>query len=85
MRMRWSAIPLSLSLALVCSACTIYIGPYDGTDEPAPGRPSVLPEPEGTDEDEPALDEAQRARKEEAERYTAEVVYQGAEILETVQ
>lgn len=85
MRMRWSAIPLLLPLALVCSACTIYIGPYDGTDEPAPGKPSVLPDPEGTEEDERALDEAQRARKEEAERYTAEVVYQGAEILETVQ
>jgi hypothetical protein len=73
-----------LSLPFVCSACTIYIGPYDGADGTAPGRPSVLPDPNEGPMDEPALDDAAQARREEAERYTLEVIYKGGEILETV-
>lgn len=70
---------------LVCSGCTIYIGPYDDTRGAAPGKPSVLPDPTGEPVDEPTLDEAQQARKEEADRYIAEVIYQGGEIVASVQ
>lgn len=33
----------------------------------------------------PALDEAQRARKDEVDRYVAEVIYKGATIMQTLQ
>ena len=71
--------------ALLCSGCTIYIGPYDDSGGTAPGKPSVLPDPDDGAMDEPALDEAAQARKEEAERYTAEVIYKGGEIFGTFQ
>jgi hypothetical protein len=71
--------------ALVCSGCTIYIGPYDDSDRNAPGKPSVLPDPSEGPTNEPALDEAQQARKEEAERYVTDVIYQGGTILGTIQ
>jgi hypothetical protein len=45
----------------------------------------VLPDPKDGPLDEPPLDEAQQARKEETERYTREVVYKGGEILEAFQ
>jgi hypothetical protein len=66
---------------LACSACTIYIGPYE--DNSASGR--QLPEPNDRSGEEPTLDEAQQAKKEEAERYTVQVIYQGAEILAAFQ
>lgn len=70
-----------LLLSILCSGCTIYISPYDGKD----GTASVLPNPGEGDADGPALDEAQRARKEEAERYTVQVIYRGAEIITAFQ
>jgi len=69
-----------LALPLVCSACTIYIGPYDDSGT----APRNLPDPkDGVDE--PALDEAQQTRKVEAEQYTLNVIYKGAEIREAFQ
>lgn len=80
MRCRFTYHPLLL-LAILCSGCTIYIGPYEGSD----GTASVLPDPKEGAYDGPALDEAQQARKAEAERYTVDVVYRGAEVLQSFQ
>ncbi len=73
------------AVALLCSGCVITIGPLDETTGNGDGKTSVLPDPEEEPVDEPALDEAQQARKEEADRYTADVIYQGAEVLATFQ
>jgi hypothetical protein len=72
---------LPLPLLLVCSACTIYIGPYDESS----GSGAQLPEPNEGAVDVPLLDEAQRARKEEADRYILEVIYQGGTIVKAIQ
>ena len=84
MRTRRVTLVLLLLLTLVCSACTITIDPYDDTGGNAPQKTSVLPDPKDGPVDEPPLDEAQQARKEEAERYVLEVIYQGGTILETI-
>ena len=73
------------ALALVGSACTITIGPYDDTGRTAPPNASVLPDPQGGPADEPPLDEAQQARLEETEGYTRTVIYKGGEILYSIQ
>jgi hypothetical protein len=67
-----------LPLTLLCGACTITIGPYDDTGETAPQKTSILPAPKNGPVDEAPLDEAQQARLEEAERYTATRIYKGA-------
>ena len=77
-------LSLALAFGIGSSACTIYIGPYDDSDGTAPGKPSILPDPNEGPMDEAALDEAQQARKEEAERYVMEVIYQGGTILEAI-
>jgi len=71
--------------SLLCSGCIITIGPLDETAENGDGKTSVLPDPGEEPVDGPPLAEAQQARKEEADRYTAEVIYQGGEILATFQ
>lgn len=81
---RFTFLPL-LVLPLVCNACVIILGPHDDASETGPSKPSLLPDPIEGPMDEPVLDDAQQARKEEAERYTAEVIYQGGEILTTIQ
>jgi hypothetical protein len=83
--MRWYTFLLLLLLTLVGSTCTLRIGSYDDTGGTAPPKTSVLPAPDDGTTDEPPLNEAQQARLEEAERYTAQVVYKGAEILHAVQ
>jgi hypothetical protein len=63
--------------------CVITIGPFDEVAESGDGTTPVLPDPPG---DEPVpLDEAQQARKDEVNRYIAEVIYQGAAITEAIQ
>jgi hypothetical protein len=71
---RFTLLYVLLLLPLVCSACTIYIGPYDESS----GSGAQLPEPNEGAVDGPLLDEAQRARKGEVDRYILEVIYQGA-------
>lgn len=84
-------------VAVVISGCTITLGPLDESDEREPRKTSVLPAPEqparpeqppGPEQpppEEPVLDEAQRARQEEVERYVAEVMYHGAPIVRSIQ
>jgi hypothetical protein len=79
------ALLLSLLVALISSACTITIGPYEDTRGTAPPKTSVLPDPQGGSADEPPLEEAQQARLEETEWYTRNVIYKGGEILHTIQ
>jgi hypothetical protein len=74
-----------LALALVGSACTITIGPYDDAEGTGPRTTPALPAPENGPADEAPLDAAQQARKEEADWYTANVIYKGGEILHSVQ
>jgi hypothetical protein len=76
---------LLLALALVGSACTITIGPYDDADGTGPQNTSALPAPKNGPADEPLLDAAQQARKEEADWYVANVVYKGGEVLHAIQ
>jgi len=68
---RLALLCVLLLLPLACCACTIYIGPYEDNSTSA----SPLPEPNDGSGEEPALDEAQQARKAEAERYTVDVIY----------
>jgi hypothetical protein len=84
-RLAFLALLALLLLTVVGSGCTITIGPYDDTGEGAPRGTSVLPDPVEGPVDEPLLDEAQRARKEEADRYIAQVIYKGGEILHAVE
>jgi hypothetical protein len=74
-----------LALASVGSACTITIGPYDDAEGTGPRTTPALPAPENGPADEAPLDAAQQARKEEADWYTANVIYKGGEILHSVQ
>ena len=85
MWMRRVAFCLLLLLTLVCGACTITIGPYDDTGGSASPKASVLPDPKDGSAEEPLLDEAQRARREETERYTAATIYKGGEVLQAIQ
>lgn len=55
----------------------IHIGTPENSEENKP----LPPEPNGSSQAPPALDAAQQARKEEAERYTAEVIYKGGSVL----
>jgi len=48
-------------------------------------KPSMLPDPKDPHGDTPVLDTAQQARKAEAEKYVAEVIYKGATITQTIQ
>jgi hypothetical protein len=74
-----------LVFASVGSACTITIGPYDDSEGTGPRQTSALPAPKNGSADEPLLDAAQQARKEEADRYIASVIYKGGEILHSIQ
>ena len=78
---RFACLCVLLALQLVCSACTITIGPYDDTGGTASPKASVLPDPEGGSSDAPPLDAAQQARLEETEWYTLNVVYKRGEIV----
>jgi hypothetical protein len=64
--------------------CTITFGPVDDNRAPAGNKPSPLPAPKDPHGDEPVLDTAQQARKAEAEKYVAEVIYKGATITQTI-
>jgi len=74
-----------LVIALVGSACTIMIGPYDDKEGTGPRTTPALPDPKNGAADETPLDEAQQARKDETERYTRDVIYSGGEILQAVE
>jgi hypothetical protein len=74
-----------LFVAVLLGGCTIHLGPLDENDEAEPPKSSVLPGPEQPQGDEEVLDNAQQARKDEADRYVAEVIYRGAPILRTIQ
>ena len=65
--------------------CTITLGPVDDNGTLAEDKTSVLPEPKQPRGEEPVLDVAQQARKEESERYVAEVIYKGSTIAQTIQ
>jgi hypothetical protein len=83
--LRLRDLSLLFSAALFLGGCTIHLGPLDERDEAEPREPSVLPAPEHPQGDEEVLDDAQQARKGEADRYVAEVIYQGAPIVRTIQ
>lgn len=71
-------IDVGMALWMVVSAgCTIRLGPMENTGE----NPPLLSEPVEGSQEPPALDAAQQARKEEADRYTAEVIYKGGTVL----
>jgi hypothetical protein len=74
-----------LALALVSSACTITIGPYEDAEGTGPQSTPALPAPTNGAADEMPLDEAQQARKEETERYTRDIIYKGGEIIAAVE
>ena len=74
-----------ISCPLLFGACTITFGPGDGDGAPAGDKPSPLPTPKDPRGDGPPLDTAQQARKAEAEKYVAEVIYKGATITQTIQ
>jgi Neprosin len=76
---------LVFSVAVLLGGCTIHLGPLDESDEVEPREPSILPGPEQPQGEEEVLDEAQQARKDEADRYVAQVIYQGAPIVRTIQ
>ena len=79
---------LLLALALVGSACTITIGPYDEAEGTGPRNTSALPslpEPDNAQGEPWNLTPEQQARREEADRYVLEEVYRGYTILRTVQ
>jgi Neprosin len=68
-------------VALFVAGCTIYIGPGGG----GTGEDAVLPVPKDDDGGaEPALDSAQQARKDETERYVANVIYHGAKVTQAL-
>ena len=74
-----------LLLMMLCSACTIRLGPSDDTSGSEPQKTSVLPAPNGGPVNEPPLDEAQQARLEETERYTLQTIYKGGDIVQAVE
>ena len=73
---------------LMLTACTITIGPYDGTNDRPDDSEYSLPDPSNDDgqstNEQPPLDDAQQARQSEADKYIAEVVYQGGTIVATL-
>ncbi len=71
--------------APLLAECTITIGPPDDNGAPPDDTSPMLPEPQQPHGDEPALDKAQQARKKEADKYVAEVIYKGAAITRTIQ
>jgi hypothetical protein len=82
--MSMRAYVLLLSIMVLGCGCTITLGPLDESDENEPRKTPVLPAPEQSSGEEPALDDAQQERKDEAERYVAQVIYQGAPITRTI-
>ena len=82
-----------LSIVLVAhllSGCVIRIGPLDDQGMNGADEPSALPAPRppggGTpapSEDEPALDDAAQARRDEVDKYIREVIYHGATITDS--
>jgi Neprosin len=76
----WFVAPITGLLG----GCTLRLGPLDDSDSDPPPEAVGLPAPHQTPAEAPVLDEAQRARKAETERYIAEVVYHGAPIVGTV-
>jgi len=85
LRRIFASFSLLLALALVGSACTITIGPYDDTGGTEPQKTLALPDPQGESGNEQPLDAAQQARKEEADWHITNVVYKGGKILYTIQ
>ena len=88
LRRGFASLLLLLALALVGSACTITIGPYDEAEEPGPRNTSALPslpEPDNAQGEPWNLTPEQQTRREEADRYVLEEVYKGYTILRTVQ
>jgi len=88
LRRGFASLLLLLALALVSSACTITIGPYDEAEEPGPRNTSALPslpEPDNAQGEPWNLTPEQQTRREEADRYVLEEVYKGYTILRTVQ
>ena len=73
---------------LMLTACTITIGPYDGTNDRPDDSGYSLPDPSNDDgqstNEQPPLDDAQQARKNEVDKYIRDVVYQGGTIVATL-
>jgi len=81
-----------LALLISVGGCTITIGPLDETKGGSDENPPVLPAPKppgggtpGPGGDGPVLDPTQQTKKDEADHYIAEVIYQGGTILESIQ
>jgi Neprosin len=82
-RVRFPAGSRVVVVAVVAfpSGCTITVGPFDERDPRGSREPSVLPAPsQGED---PPLDDAEQARKDEVDRHIARVVYRGVPIVQT--
>ena len=73
-----------LLLVVAGSGCKIRIEAGAETQGGPPAAAPALPEPVGDPLDEAGLDAAQQARKEEAEQYTATVIYKGGTIVASV-
>jgi hypothetical protein len=79
---------LIYSFMLLTSGCTLNFTWSDGPI--ADDKTSVLPDPKDPNGQDPngqssSLDDAQEARRQEAERYTIDVIYQGATITQAIQ
>jgi hypothetical protein len=88
MASRWRAFSrllAKLALVLALGGCTLRFGPLEERDGDASGDPSVPPAPGQPPGDEPVRDAARLAREQEVERYVAEVIYQGAPVVGTVE
>lgn len=67
--------------AILGLGCTLQLKLGEGPPEQETGPLPLLPDPGDGLEDDISLDAAQQARKEEADRYTAEVIYKGGTIV----
>lgn len=81
-----------VALLFNVGGCTITFGPLDETNGASDDTTPVLPAPRPPGGGTPApggggpvLDGAQQARKDEVDKYIAEVVYQGGKIRESIQ
>ncbi len=72
-------------LTSIGSGCTIRIDVGGEAKGGPPGAGPLLPDPVGDLGDGAILDAAQQGRKEDTERYTAEVIYKGGTIVKSVQ
>lgn len=90
--MAWPSLrPVAVVCLLACSGCVIEIGPGGSSGDTAGAggeggsTTSVHRDPDAGSAGGPPLDRAQQARMEEVEQYILQVVYQGAEVITSVE